>query len=231
MQSYPGSSSTPTSGTDHWRVSVSSRTGCPCWLIAWTGETCPMGTPCPNTGSAHRGVGRLRGKSSGVTSPPYLANALIRRGDRDSARPDLLNRSSMLGKQGKEVAMYDVEDPRREGYTSPWGGAPETPSEPAPPPAPSAEPPPERTWETVDRMAEPAGEMGGTAEAETKKAVKRADTTGKKVSTRARGAAKKPTRKARAKATRKKATSRRKTAARKSSGRKSTTRRKSAATR
>src|SRR6266511_6352751 len=110
----------------------------------------------------------------------------------------------MLRKQGKEVAMYDVEDPRREGYTSPWGGAPETPGEPtpepAPQPAPSPEPPPERTWETVDRMAEPAGEMGGTAEAETKKAVKRADTTGKKVSTRARGAAKKGVRKARSSA-------------------------------
>src|SRR6266545_692250 len=76
------------------------------------------------------------------------------------------NRSSMLRTQGKEVAMYDVEDPRREGYTSPWGGAPETPAQPAPPPAPSAEPPPERTWEPVDRVAEPAGEMVGTAPAD-----------------------------------------------------------------
>jgi len=90
----------------------------------------------------------------------------------------------MLRKQGKEVAMYDVEDPRREGYTSPWGGAPETPGEPtpepAPQPAPSPEPPPERSWETADRVAEPAGEMVESATPETKTVVKRAPETGKK---------------------------------------------------
>src|SRR5439155_13092317 len=126
--------------------------------------------------------------------------------------------------RGKEVTMYDVEDPRREGDTSPWGGEPMPRAQPAPSPTPPAEPPRERTWESVDRVAERAGEMAGTATAGAKKVVKRAGTTGKKVTTRARGAAKKAVRTARSSA--KKAATRGKKAAtrRRTTGKKVTRR-------